>query len=286
MPAFKIHTMVFPGKKRKALTFSYDDGRLGDRRLVEIMNRYGVKGTFNLNSGNLGKVKTVEIDGETVDDSTVTIEEIPQLYKGHEVATHASNHMAVTDCGAEALYRILEDRRVLEGIVPYMVQGHAYPFGIYDKESFAMLKAAGIRYARTVISTSCFELPENFLEWHPTCHHDDARLMELAKQFCEQDADLMRPQLFYVWGHSFEFDRNHNWDIMEKLLEYLSGYADSIWMATNGEIVDYVTAYKSLVYSADGSRVYNPSVQTVWMETEGEIYEIASGQTVVLRKGV
>ena len=96
----------------------------------------------------------------------------------------------------------------------------------------------------------------------------------------------MIPQLFYVWGHSFEFDRNHNWETMENLLEYLSGYADNIWMATNGEIVDYIMAYKSLVYSADGSRVYNPSLQTVWMETEGKIYEIASGQTVVLRKGV
>lgn len=37
--------------KKKAVTFSYDDGVTQDRRLVEMMNTYGVKGTFNLNSG-------------------------------------------------------------------------------------------------------------------------------------------------------------------------------------------------------------------------------------------
>ena len=86
-----------------------------------------------------------------------------------------------------ALYEILEDRRVFESVLPYLVTGHAYPFGIYNKDVFAMLKAAGIRYARTVASTGGFELPENFLEWHPTTHHADPRLMELAKRFCEEE---------------------------------------------------------------------------------------------------
>lgn len=280
MPAFNIHTMLFPEGKRKALTFSYDDGRLHDRRLVGIMDRYGVKGTFNLNSERFGRVRTIELDGKMVDDSTITAEEIPHLYERHEVATHAAKHTAVTDCGSVALYEILEDRKVLEGIVPYIVRGHAYPFGIYDKDSFAMLKAAGIRYARTIVSTGGFGLPGDFLEWHPTCHHEDPRLMELAKQFCEQDALYGKPQLFYVWGHSFEFDRKNNWEIIEELLAYLSGYADIIWAATNGEIVDYVTAYRSLVFSVDGTRVYNPSIQTVWMELEEKTYQIPSGQTV------
>ena len=36
--------------KINALTMSYDDGVLeGDRHLIEIFNKYGVKGTFNLN---------------------------------------------------------------------------------------------------------------------------------------------------------------------------------------------------------------------------------------------
>ena len=41
----------FPGGKHKALTMSYDDGRTQDRRLIEIFNQNGIKGTFHLNSG-------------------------------------------------------------------------------------------------------------------------------------------------------------------------------------------------------------------------------------------
>ncbi len=281
MGAFHINRMLFPEGKRKALTFSYDDGRVHDRRLVKMMDEAGVKGTFNLNTRNLGMVETMEIDGRCVDDSTITAEEISHLFKRHEVATHASKHSAVTACGSAALYEILEDRKILEDIVPYMVLGHAYPFGIYDQDSFAMLKAAGIRYARTVVSTGGFGLPGNFLEWHPTCHHADGRLMDLARAFCEKDPPYGDPQLFYVWGHSFEFDRQDNWEIMENLLSYLSGYADQIWMATNMEIVDYVTAYQNLVFSADGMKVYNPSVHTVWMESTGEIYQVPSGERIV-----
>lgn len=43
--------IMFPDGKKKALTLSYDDGVEQDRRLVEILNRYGIKATFNINSG-------------------------------------------------------------------------------------------------------------------------------------------------------------------------------------------------------------------------------------------
>lgn len=283
---FKINKLRFPEGKRKALTLSYDDGIVYDRRLVELMDRHGVKGTFNLNTALLGRNCTIKIDGKDVEDSVIGAEEIPQLYKNHEVATHASRHMALTECGSVAVYEILEDRRRLEELVPYLVQGHAYPFGIYDKSVLAMLKAAGIRYARTVVSTGTFELPEDFLEWHPTCHHADPRLMELAEAFCEGKENpqiINRPQLFYLWGHSYEFARQDNWEVIENFLSYVSGFQEEIWMATNGEIVSYVEAYRSLDFSADGSKVYNPSCRTVWLEAVGDIYPVASGETVTIK---
>ncbi|MCM1156513.1 MAG: polysaccharide deacetylase family protein [Roseburia sp.] len=277
MNAFRIVTMLFPEGKRKALTLSYDDGTVYDRRLVELMNRYGIKGTFNLNSGTLGRGETKDASGKVTEESAVTLEELPKLYAGHEIATHASKHTAPTGCGSVALYEILEDRKVFESILPYLVTGHAYPFGRYDKEVFAMLKAAGIRYARTVRSTESFGLPEDFLEWHPTAHHNNPRLMELAKRFCEWENED-EAELFYLWGHSYEFAREDNWQVIEDFLSYMAGFADTVWMATNGEIVDYVTAYKNLVFSADGSKVYNPSAQTVWLTARGKVFRIAPGQ--------
>ena len=43
--------MRFPGGLGKALTLSYDDGVEQDIKLIDILNRYGLKCTFNLNSG-------------------------------------------------------------------------------------------------------------------------------------------------------------------------------------------------------------------------------------------
>lgn len=288
MPTFRKNTMLFPGGnlfscgKRKALTLSYDDGVLQDRRLVALMNQYGVRGTFNINSGLLGRTEHKVLEGIDVDFSTVLPQELDTLYENHEVATHGSRHTALTGCGPVALKELLEDRVVLEGLLPYLVRGHAYPFGSYDESVFAVLKAAGICYARTVVSTHTFELPKNFLAWGATCHHDDPELMELAERFCTQEPPYGQPQLFYLWGHSYEFDMHQNWDTIENFLAYVSGYKDEIWMATNMEIFNYITAYNSLVFSASGDRVYNPTDTEVWMESLDKIHQIPAGGTVTI----
>lgn len=282
MPLPRIHTMLFQDGKRKALTLSYDDGVIQDRRLVELMKHYGIKGTFNLNSALLGRNDEMEVRGKLVDISTVSSNEVASLYHGFEVATHASRHTALNNCGAVSLAEILEDRIELEKLVPYLVRGHAYPFGMYDKNVIEMLRVAGIQYARTVTSTRSFDLPQNFLEWNPTCHHSDSELMELAGQFCEKDSLFGQPQLFYLWGHAYEFDADDNWDVIEAFFSYVSNYSSEIWMAANIEIVDYIAAFKSLLYSVDGSRVQNPSAHTIWMEWREKIYEIPPAGTVIL----
>ncbi|MEE1043747.1 MAG: hypothetical protein UH854_07255, partial [Clostridia bacterium] len=87
------------------------------------------------------------------------------------------------------------------------------------------------------------------------------------------------PRLFYMWGHSFEFDNKNNWDLLDKICEKLGGH-DDIWYATNIEICEYVKAYNSLVYSADASVVYNPTLYTIWFESDGKLYSIKPGETI------
>ena len=45
----------FPDFKTRAVTLSFDDGAIDDRKMVEILNSYGIKCTFNLNSERLGE---------------------------------------------------------------------------------------------------------------------------------------------------------------------------------------------------------------------------------------
>ena len=122
----------------------------------------------------------------------------------------------------------------------------------------------GIAYARVVESVPDFALPSDPMEWHPTCHHDDPKLMELAEFFAGfQKRQYLK--LMYVWGHSYEFDDRNNWDVIEGFCRYMGG-RDDIWYATNIEIIDYMEAAANLKFSADYGLVYNPGALSVWIQ--------------------
>ena len=77
----------------------------------------------------------------------------------------------------------------------------------------------------------------------------------------------------------YEFDRDNNWDRIEEICKKLSGN-DELWYATNIEIYDYVEAYKRLVYSANGRKIYNPTLLTIWIDVDGVVYSIKPGETI------
>lgn len=261
----------YPEGKHKALTMSYDDGRTYDRKLVEIFNKNGIKGTFHLNSG---------IDNQYGD--RVPMSEVKELYKGHEVSAHTYTHPTIERCPIDqVVQQVLLDRKLLEDACGYPVRGMSYPNGSYSKEIVNMLPACGIEYSRVVGNTDNFAIPDDFLTWTATCHHNH-NLMKHAKSF----AELSKKQylyLMYVWGHSYEFseDFGNNWELIEEFCEFIGG-RDDIWYATNIQIVDYLKAAKNLKFSVGASMVYNPSAQSVWISVDGKILEIKGGETVSL----
>ncbi len=241
----------YPEGKRKALTFSYDDGQTGDRRLVGIFNDHGLKGTFHLNDA--------WFDG----DVFITSAEVATLYKGHEIACHGVVHKhPMTMSRSEAYIEYSDNRRRLEQLSNTIVRGLSYAYGEYSDMVIDTARACGIAYSRTVNSTKNFHIPADFMMWHPTTWHGDPGLNDLIDCFKDLPSYEVLP-LFYIWGHSFEFDRGNNWNIIEDAADRLAG-DDDTWYATNIEIYDYITAIRSLVYSTDGKTIYNPSAQTVW----------------------
>jgi hypothetical protein len=180
--------------------------------------------------------------------------------------------------------QVLEDRKVLEEIAGYPVRGLSYPNGSFSDDIVKMLPALGIEYSRTVVSTNSFAIPEDFLRWPATCHHN-GKLMELGKQFI----GLNKKQylyMMYVWGHSYEFTDRDNWHVMEEFCQFIGG-RDDIWYATNIEIVDYMEDAARLQYTAAGDWVYNPNAQSVWIQVElpgagRKICEIPGGESVKL----
>ena len=263
---------LFPGGKRYALTFSYDDGRTYDRQLVDILNRHGLKGTFHLNSAKFG-----------LNDRYVTADEIKSLYAGHEISCHTANHYMPVQLPAPALFEeCIEDRRTLEALAGYPVTGMSYPFGNYDDSVITTMQTAGIVYSRTTQAQHSFKIPTNFMTWHPTCHHRDCMADgEKFLNLIKSNKSYNGLYLFYVWGHSYEFYDNNNWDLMERFAEMMGGN-EQIWYATNMEIYQYLTALKQLVVSANGKQLYNPTATTLWVTANGKPVSIGAGETVNL----
>ncbi|TVY07898.1 polysaccharide deacetylase family protein [Paenibacillus cremeus] len=260
--------VAFPQGKHKVLTMSYDDGRAADIRLVELFNKHGIKGSFHINSGMLGEGDRIPAD------------QIADLYRGHEVSAHTLTHPTIARSPKEQLvHEVFEDRKRLEQIVGYTVRGLSYPNGSFNQQIKAMLPYLGIEYARSVQSTGQFGMPDDWMEWKPTCHHK-ANLMSLAESFVA----LHKTQylyMMYVWGHSYEFDLDHNWDLIEGFCEYMGGRQD-IWYATNMEIVDYMSAFQNLKFSASSDFVWNPSAASVWLNVDNQMVEVKGGSQIHL----
>lgn len=260
---------LYPGGKPYALTMSYDDGNHADRRLAGIFDKYGIKGTFHLNSGRF--------DAE----GSITSVELKELYKNHEVSVHTVTHPFLEKISVPDIIReITEDKRTIEALCGYPVRGMSYPFGTYSAEVIGAARLCGMEYSRTTAATMSFDIPKDFMKWHPTCHHRNC--MEIIDKFdgnIKTRGYAMKGSLLYIWGHSYEFDRENNWDYIEEFCSKAGGRED-IWYATNIEVLDYIAAQRNLKISADGKMIYNPAAISVWVSADGKPVEIKGGETV------
>ena len=272
----------FPGGKAKALTFSYDDGVEQDIRLIEIFRKYGMRATFNINSGQFSPEGTVHPEGKV--HRRMTQSQVLATYTEDvcEVACHTANHPLLTECDvATVVDQVLSDRKALEKLFNRQIHGMAYPFGPTNDRVVQCLKDCDIWYSRTVESTENFLMPTDWLRLPATCHHKNPRLMELAQKFLDLNIQKHSPKVFYVWGHSYEFEEQNNWQVIEDFCEKMSGHED-IWYCTNMELYLAWRDYMRLECSVDGSMIHNPSPRSVWIsDNTGRIYEIKPGESIV-----
>ena len=226
--------------KKKAVTFSFDDGVTQDIRLIEILNRYGLKGTFNLNSALLGLNGCLNRNGVDVRHDKVQPSQVKDVYRGHEVAVHTLSHPRLTELSEEAIiYQVDEDRKALERLVGYPIVGMAYPCGgVNNDERVAAVIGANtpIRYSRTITSSKDFTpQTQNLLRFNPTTYYIDEDFEETVDKFLSSNAD--GEQLLYIWGHAYEMDAGYiTWEKFEEICKRLSGRAD-IFYGTNKEVL-------------------------------------------------
>jgi peptidoglycan/xylan/chitin deacetylase (PgdA/CDA1 family) len=229
---------MFDGKM-KAVTFSYDDGITQDQRLIHLLNRYGLKATFNLNSGYFGTAGALIRENVTVAHVRPRLEEIAGIYRGHEIAGHTLTHPSLpTLPQAEIIRQVEDDRKALSALCGYEVVGMAYPGGGINNDARTaeiIRTCTGMQYARTITCNGSFELQTDLFRFQPTVFHMDfEEMFRLGSEFLRMKPD--RPQIFYIWGHTYEFDIADTWERMEEFCRMISG-KDDIFYGTNREVL-------------------------------------------------
>ena len=152
-----MNYMLFPEGKQKALTLSYDDGVQQDIRFIEILDKYGLKCTFNINSYSFEEDERSYAEGQV--HRRMARREATEVYSkaianGHEVATHGYSHPFLDKLPPEMVsYEIVEDRKCLEEMFGTVIKGHAYPYGSTSNHVVEVLRNCGILYSRTTAAT-------------------------------------------------------------------------------------------------------------------------------------
>lgn len=265
---------LFPNGLKKAFTLSYDDGCYDDIRLLGMMSSRGIRGTFNISSG-ITRPEGQEPLGAWERMTPSELENYDR--EGIEVAVHGVRHRDFTKISeSELIYEIMADKSAIERRFSRVIRGAAYPYGSFDDRSVEALRRCGIKYCRTVWSDDSLKMPADWLRLRPSCHHSDPKLGEMTERLLGEETPERR--MLYVWGHTPEFRRDSNWELMERLLDRVAGRKD-VWYATNIEICEYELAARALEYSADGGYVFNPTSLEIWLERNGEPMSVKPNET-------
>lgn len=260
---------LYPGGKAKAFNITYDDGVLQDVRFVELMNQYGLKGTFNLNSG------LMETEFEWTHRNGMIVKRLPtsvvaELYKNHEVASHTLTHPYLSQLTeSEVMEEMSKDKENLERLTGRPVLGFGGPFHHWSPMIVECAKRCGFEYARNAEERYCYAPPEEYYYWAAGTYHVMPGFRPFVEGFFETEEELA---LCQIVGHTYDLDAENMWQYMESVLKRVSE-DESILSMTNIELVRYLKAMRSAVITED--EIKNPSALPLWFERNGEVICVA-----------
>ncbi len=254
------HYFAYPGGKTKALVMSYDDGPVEDVRLARLFDRYGIVGTFNLNSGYLGQTRAwPQPDGDSIYQEYLSADSLERVYARHEIAAHGSYHKNFKEISdVEILEDVQSDVTNLTRLTGRNISSLAYPFGASNEHIARLVQSLGLSSARTVSDTRNFDLPTNLLLWDPTIH--DSKCLPFAETYKAHPGREL--SLLYVWGHAWELKDPARWTTVQEFCEQIAQQED-IWYVSQGELAVYLLRLKNVEVNNQGIR--NP-------EGNGEVW--------------
>lgn len=231
------------GKPYKGLvvTTSWDDGTMSDLKLAEMLDKYGIKGTFYVS-------KFI--------DNPLQEKGIKAIDRRFEIGSHTLSHPDLTKVTlSEAKKEIGGSKEYLEELVGHRVSMFCYPNGMYNKDVREIVKSSGFIAARTA-NPEGFDLPKHPYEWHITLFASNGspfmalkiwwkfHLWKLSSLLDWEsrakslfNLALEQGGVYHMYGHSAEYERSNEWDKLERVLAYISN-REKVKYVTNGEIFE------------------------------------------------
>ena len=199
----------------KIVSLSFDDGTIYDKRFIDFLNKYGLRATFNLNSG----LKDFIWYYEDKPIRRLNLEESKEIYKGHEVASHSLTHPYFSSLDEKRQIReVEEDILNLEKIFSRKIEGFAFPFIDQTEANIQVVKNnIDLKYIRCSIFTEKI-LPKDRYHVGINALYDDKDIYEKLERY---KSNILPNSLFVIAGHSYEFEVKNDWEKIEKLLKYL-----------------------------------------------------------------
>lgn len=267
---------LYPEGRRKAFNISYDDGVIQDIRFVELLNRYGLKGTFNLNFGLMRCGFTWDHEcGMTV--RRIPEDQVVTVYQGHEIASHSYSHPYFDNADeTEILKELGSDKFFLERLTGREVAGYATPFYYYSDLMADCVRHCGFEYARISEESNDYSVPQDFYRWRGSKFHWDEDLADFVRGFLETDQELALCQLV---GHSYDLDVMNLWETMEQICRWVSENSD-VWAATHLELVRYLRNMS--LTRVENGKIINESNTALWFEVDGRVLKLMPGEKFTL----
>lgn len=200
----------------KILVFSFDDGTIYDKKMVEVLHKYGFTATFNLNS-ELDDFVWYSGDHEI---RRLVLKDNIHLYDDFEVASHSCHHPSLTDLDDEALrYEIGQDKKNLETLFGREVVSFAIPFTNFDERTKPLLKELGFTSFRIDEEADSFDYPSDpyAIKDHTLSFSKDP--LEKLQEFIN---DPNKDSCFVYAGHSYDFEVRNSWGKFERFCQILS----------------------------------------------------------------
>lgn len=208
---------------KKYLVLSFDDGTVYDERFVEILNKYNVPATFNLNSGLDDFVWYCE--GQPV--RRLVLADKPELYRNHEVASHTLTHPCLTSLSdGELIHEVAADVENLRRIYGQEIISFGVPFDACTEREISLIREyTPVRYLRLSVikEKNDFSVPADPYHFEVNALYQDEDIFGQIRAFAENELER---SVFIIAGHSYEFELNGHWEYVEELIRYIAGFEE------------------------------------------------------------